>query len=248
MSLVLDVNDLHVSYGPIKALRGVSLRVSEGETVSIVGANGAGKSTLMRALSGILPLASGRATFLDHDIRLTKAHELARLGMLHVPEGRGTLQGMVVEENLRLAWEIRPTDTPFETAAQEVYQRFPRLGERRKQLAGGLSGGEQQMLAIGRALINRPRLLLVDEPSMGLSPLFSKEVFKVLAELRDSGMTILLVEQNVRSALNLAHRAYVLNQGVFLTSGDAAELAKDPAIMASFLGHGKIKQAASSAA
>jgi branched-chain amino acid transport system ATP-binding protein len=155
---------------------------------------------------------------------------------------------MVVEENLRLAWEIRPTDISFEAAAEEVYARFPRLGERRKQLAGGLSGGEQQMLAIGRALINRPRLLLVDEPSMGLSPLFAKEVFKVLAELRDSGMTILLVEQNVRSALDLAHRAYVLNQGVFLTSGDAAELAKDPAIMASFLGHGKIKQAAAPAA
>tara|TARA_R100001143_G_C3357481_1_gene133362 strand:- start:1906 stop:2664 length:759 start_codon:yes stop_codon:yes gene_type:complete len=245
MSRILEVNDLHVSYGPIKALRGISLHVSEGETVSIVGANGAGKSTLMRALSGILPIAAGQATFLEQDIRTVKAHQLARLGMLHVPEGRGTLQGMVVEENLRLAWEIRPTDTSFETAAEEVYARFPRLGERRKQLAGGLSGGEQQMLAIGRALINRPRLLLVDEPSMGLSPLFSKEVFKVLAELRDSGMTILLVEQNVRSALGLAHRAYVLNQGVFLTSGDAAELAKDPAIMASFLGHGKIKQPAS---
>ena len=238
MSRILEVSDLHVSYGPIKALRGVSLSVSEGETVSIVGANGAGKSTLMRALSGILPIASGQAVFLDNDIRTIKAHQLARLGMLHVPEGRGTLQGMVVEENLRLAWEIRPSDRPFEKAVEEVYQRFPRLGERRKQLAGGLSGGEQQMLAIGRALINRPRLLLVDEPSMGLSP------FKVLAELRDSGMTILLVEQNVRSALDLAHRAYVLNQGVFLTSGDAAQLAKDPAIMASFLGHGKIKQAA----
>lgn len=244
MSQILEVSDLHVSYGPIKALRGVDLTVAEGETVSIVGANGAGKSTLMRALSGILPISSGNATFLGNDIRSIKAHQLARMGMLHVPEGRGTLQGMVVEENLRLAWEIRPAETPFEEAVEQVYKRFPRLGERRKQLAGGLSGGEQQMLAIGRALVNPPRLLLVDEPSMGLSPLFSKEVFRVLAELRDSGMTILLVEQNVRSALDLAHRAYVLNQGVFLTSGDAAELARDPAIMASFLGHGKIKEAA----
>lgn len=241
MSNVLEVNDLHVSYGPIKALRGVSLSISEGETVSIVGANGAGKSTLMRALSGILPIASGQAFFLGGQIHHVKPHLLARAGMLHVPEGRGTLHGMSVHENLRLAWEIRPTPVRFEEGLAEVYTYFPRLSERSAQLAGNLSGGEQQMLAIGRALINRPKLLLVDEPSMGLSPLFAKEVFKVLAQLRDSGMTILLVEQNVRSALNLAHRAYVLNQGVFIASGDAAALANDPLVMASYLGHGKIK-------
>jgi branched-chain amino acid transport system ATP-binding protein len=149
---------------------------------------------------------------------------------------------MRVDENLRLAWEIRPSSTPFETAAESVYERFPRLKERRHQLAGNLSGGEQQMLAIARALINRPQLLLVDEPSMGLSPLFTKEVFHVLAELRDSGMTILIVEQNVRSALRLAHLAYVLNQGVFTASGAAAKLADDPAIVAGYLGHGKVKE------
>jgi branched-chain amino acid transport system ATP-binding protein len=238
---LLEVRDLHASYGPIRALRGISLSVAAGETVAIVGANGAGKSTLMRALSGILPIASGEARFLDRDIRLARPHALARAGMLHVPEGRGTLQGMRVEENLRLAWEIRPSATPFENALALVYDRFPRLRERHAQAAGNLSGGEQQMLAIARALINRPQLLLVDEPSMGLSPLFTREVFRVLAELRDSGMTILIVEQNVRSALSLAHRAYVLNQGVFTASGSAAEMAGDPAIVAGYLGHGKVK-------
>ena len=239
MSVVLETSDLHVSYGPIRALRGINLSISQGETVAIVGANGAGKTTLMRALSGVLPIASGSARFLDRDIRTAAAHTLARSGMLHVPEGRGTLQNMRVEENLRLAWEIRPTQTAFEDAIEVVFQRFPRLAERREQLAGNLSGGEQQMLAIGRALINRPTLLLVDEPSMGLSPLFAQEVFRVLAELRDSGMTILLVEQNVRSALSLAHRAYVLSHGVFTASGDAAAMAEDPAVVAGYLGHRK---------
>src|SRR5690606_36508750 len=237
MSVVLETTELHVSYGPIRALRGISLSVEQGETVAIVGANGAGKTTLMHALSGVLPIASGTARFLNQDIRTTAAHTLARSGMLHIPEGRGTLQNMRVEENLRLAWEIRPTQTAFEDAIQVVFERFPRLAERREQLAGNLSGGEQQMLAIGRALINRPTLLLVDEPSMGLSPLFAQEVFQVLAELRDSGMTILLVEQNVRSALSLAHRAYVLSHGAFTASGDAAAIAQDPAVVAGYLGH-----------
>jgi branched-chain amino acid transport system ATP-binding protein len=240
---VLEVTDLYVSYGPIRALRGISLNVAAGETVAIVGANGAGKSTLMRALSGIQPIASGEARCLGQDIRQAQAHMLARSGMLHVPEGRGTLQGMRVEENLRLAWEIRPTSTPFETAVEVVYKRFTRLHERSQQLAGNLSGGEQQMLAIARALINRPQLLLVDEPSMGLSPLLTKEVFRVLEELRDSGMTILIVEQNVRSVLKLAHRAYVLNKGVFSASGVSSLLENDPAIMVGYLGHGKVKDA-----
>lgn len=241
---LLEVRNLHASYGPIRALRGISLSVSEGETVAIIGANGAGKSTLMRALSGILPIASGEARFLNQDIRLAQPHALARAGMLHVPEGRGTLQGMRVEENLRLAWDIRPASTPFATAVEFVYEQFPRLRERCQQLAGNLSGGEQQMLAIARALINRPRLLLVDEPSMGLSPLITSEVFRVLTELRDSGMTILIVEQNVRRALNLAHRALVLSHGEFTASGDAATLAKDPMVMASYLGRAQVKAAA----
>jgi branched-chain amino acid transport system ATP-binding protein len=218
--------------------------VAAGETVAIVGANGAGKTTLMGALSGILPIARGRARFLDQEIGKTPAHRLARRGMLHVPEGRGTLQRMPVIENLRLAWEIRSCPTPFDVAAQQVFTRFPRLLARGDQLAGNLSGGEQQMLAIARAVINPPTLLLLDEPSMGLSPLLRKEVFRIVQELRDAGMTILLVEQNVRSALRVAHRAYVLNQGVFIGEGPAADLMDDPAIMAGYLGHGKIGHAA----
>ena len=236
---ILDVTDLHVAYGAIKALRGVTFSVRQGETVAIVGANGAGKTTLMKALSGVLPIASGRVSFLGSDLGSGgAAHGLARAGMLHVPEGRGTLRYMTVEENLLLAWEIRPTDRPFEEAVRAVFARFPRLLERRSQFAGNLSGGEQQMLSLARAIINRPRLLLVDEPSLGLSPLLTKEVFQVLRELREEGVTTLVVEQNVRSALFLSDRAYVLSQGVFTAEGPASELANDPAIVAGYLGHG----------
>jgi len=234
---VLSVTDLTASYGPIRALRGLSFTVSENETVAIVGANGAGKTTLMRALSGILPIAGGQATFLGHEIRRSTAHALARLGMLHVPEGRGTLQTMTVEENLQLAWEIRPTARTFGDALKVAYDRFPRLRERRLQAAGNLSGGEQQMLAVARALVNRPRLLLLDEPSMGLSPRMTSEVFRSLEELRDEGVAILIVEQNVKRALKLAHRALVLSHGIFAASGSSAELARDPSIVASYLGH-----------
>lgn len=235
--ILLSVNNLHASYGPIRALRGVTFEVRAGETVSIIGANGAGKTSLMRAISGLLPLSKGEARFLDRDIRTSAPHQLARMGMLHVPEGRGTLQTMHVEENLRLAWEIRPTQKPFEESVAEVYARFPRLKERRTQLAGNLSGGEQQMLAVARAIINRPQLLLLDEPSMGLSPLFTSEVFDALRELRDAGVSILLVEQNVRRALALAHRAMVLTHGEFTLEGPASELANDPRVMASYMGH-----------
>lgn len=239
---LLSVRDLHVSYGPIRALRGLDLTVEAGETVAIVGANGAGKTTLMRAISGLLPMAQGSIHFLNHSVAHTPTHALAQAGMLHVPEGRGTLQRMVVDENLRLAWEIRPSPQSFEDALSDVYQRFPRLKERRQQLAGNLSGGEQQMLAIARALMNRPQLLLLDEPSMGLSPRYRQEVFQILADLRDCGLGILLVEQNVRSALRLAHHAHVLTQGVFTASGKAVDLANDPAVLAGYLGHGKLSQ------
>ncbi|MDR7096029.1 ABC transporter ATP-binding protein [Hydrogenophaga laconesensis] len=235
--VLLSVDNLHASYGPIRALRGVSFEVREGETVSVIGANGAGKTSLMRAISGLLPLSEGKASFLGKDIRTSAPHQLARMGMLHVPEGRGTLQTMLVEENLRLAWEIRPTDRPFADAVAEVYSRFPRLQERSTQLAGNLSGGEQQMLAVARAIINRPQLLLLDEPSMGLSPRFTSEVFRALRELRDAGVSILLVEQNVSRALGLAHRAMVLTHGEFTLEGPAADLAHDPRVMASYMGH-----------
>lgn len=234
---LLSVSDLSASYGPIRALRGLSFHIGDRETVAIVGANGAGKTTLMRALSGILPISGGSASFLGYDIRKTPGHQLARHGMLHLPEGRGTLQTMTVEQNIRLAWEIRPTDIDFAAAADKAYQRFPRLYERRIQLAGNLSGGEQQMLAIARALVNRPRLLLLDEPSMGLSPRLTNEVFSSLAELRDDGVAMLVVEQNVSKALHLSHRALVLSHGQFTASGTSHELLKDPTIVASYLGH-----------
>ncbi len=240
-SPLLEIRNLQVAYGAIRALRGVSFAVNAGETVAIVGANGAGKTTLMKALSGILPIAAGEALLRvpagEFHIAAVGAHQLARVGLLHVPEGRGTLRQMTVEENLLLAWEIRPVNQPFDESVNRVFERFPRLKERRAQRAGNLSGGEQQMLSLARAIINRPQILLVDEPSLGLSPLLTREVFKVLAELRDAGVTILIVEQNVRGALALAQRAYVLSQGVFVAEGAAHELANDPAIVAGYLGN-----------
>lgn len=233
---ILSVSNLSAGYGPIRALRGVSLEVREGETVAVVGANGAGKTSLMRAVSGILALTGGSASFDGIQINKSRPHQLARAGMLHVPEGRGTLQTMRVWENLQLAWEIRPTDVPLQDALQEVYARFPRLAERREQLAGNLSGGEQQMLAVARAIINRPRLLLLDEPSMGLSPLITTEVFKALRDIRDAGVSILIVEQNVSRALQLAHRAMVLTHGEITLEGPSQELASDPRVMASYMG------------
>ena len=233
---ILSVRNMSAHYGPIRALHGVSLEVQEGETVAVVGANGAGKTSLMRAVSGILPLSGGSAVFDGLEVGRVRTHELAHRGMLHVPEGRGTLQTMRVKENLQLAWDIRPSALPFEQALQKVYARFPRLGERSEQLAGNLSGGEQQMLAVSRAIINPPRLLLLDEPSMGLSPLYTNEVFKALAEIRDAGMSILIVEQNVSKALQLAHRAMVLSHGEIALEGPARELASDPRIVASYMG------------
>jgi branched-chain amino acid transport system ATP-binding protein len=235
--LLLSVKDLTASYGPIRALRGVSLEVREGEAVAVVGANGAGKTSLMRAISGLLGISSGNASFLGQDVSKTSTHELARLGMLHVPEGRGTLQTLMVKDNLHLAWEIRPSTEPFELALEKVYARFPRLKERADQWAGNLSGGEQQMLSVARAIINRPQLLLIDEPSMGLSPLITKEVFHALAELRDAGVAMLLVEQNVKRALELSHRAMVLTHGEFTLQGLAKDLLVDPRVMASYMGH-----------
>lgn len=234
--VLLSVQNLSASYGPIRALRGVTLEVKEGETLAVVGANGAGKTSLMRTISGILPISSGTATFLGHDISKTPTHQLAQLGMLHVPEGRGTLQTLMVKDNLRLAWEIRPCAESFEQALEKVYRRFPRLKERADQWAGNLSGGEQQMLSVARAIINRPQLLLIDEPSMGLSPLITKEVFHALAELRDAGVAILLVEQNVKRALELSHRGMVLTHGEFTLQGAAQDLLVDPRVMASYMG------------
>jgi branched-chain amino acid transport system ATP-binding protein len=233
---VLETRALSVAYGPIRALSGVTIRIGAGETVAVVGANGAGKTTLMKALSGLLPALSGEILFRGRAIKGMGPHDLARAGLLHVPEGRGTLGTLSVEENLRIAYDVRPTQTNFDKAAATVFARFPRLAERRRQRASSMSGGEQQMLALARALINPPAVLLIDEPSLGLSPLLVKEAFRVLHEFRQRGTTMLVVEQNVRSALRLADRGYVLRQGEVIASGPAAELLADQQLLNRYLG------------
>ena len=235
---LLAVDNLHVAYGPIKALRGVSFHAGEGETVAVLGANGSGKTTLMRAISNMIARQQGSVTIAGGDTKDTPAHALVRNGLLHVPEGRGTIGRLTVRENLRLAYDLRPSAEPFEAALARVFERFPRISERIGQKAGNLSGGEQQMLTLARAIVNRPRLLLVDEPSLGLSPAMVNEAFAVLREFQASGMTVLLVEQNVRKTLRFAHRAYILRQGQIVASGTGAELLHDPAVLSHYLGTG----------
>lgn len=233
---VLETRSLSVAYGPIRALAGVTIQIFSGETVAVVGANGAGKTTLMKALSALLPAQNGEIMFQGRTIKGMGPHDLARAGLLHVPEGRGTLGTLTVQENLRIAYDVRPTRLGFDEAAAVVFARFPRLSERRRQRASSMSGGEQQMLALARAIINPPTVLLVDEPSLGLSPLMVKEAFSVLHEFRERGTTMLVVEQNVRSALRLADRGYVLRQGEVIASGPAAELLADQQLLNRYLG------------
>jgi len=233
---VLAVEALHVAYGPIKAVRGCTLRLDAGETVAVVGANGAGKTTLLRALSNLLPHESGSVRYLGAPTERAGPHELARRGLFHIPEGRGTLGRLEVRENLRIAYDVRPADRSFEAALERVFERFPRLRERHDQLAGTLSGGEQQMLALARALINPPRVLLVDEPSLGLAPALVEEAFAVLGEFHAEGIAILLVEQNVYSALRLAQRGYVLRQGEIVMEGPSAKLLADAEMLKHYLG------------
>jgi len=235
---VLSVNQIEASYGPIKALRGLSFEIFKGETLAIIGANGAGKTSLMRSLSGMLHITSGQAHFLNCDIRKKSTHELAKQGLLHVPEGRGTLQTLTVLDNLRLAWDIQGRGLSFAESVDKVFNLFPRLAERSIQLAGLLSGGEQQMLAIGRALIVQPIVLLLDEPSMGLSPKYTTEVFKVIDMLKKQGMTIVLVEQNAKRALALADRAIVMAHGEFTLQGSAHDISRNPQVIESYLGQG----------
>ncbi|MGE0736408.1 MAG: ABC transporter ATP-binding protein [Alphaproteobacteria bacterium] len=233
---VLAVDRVHVGYGPIKAVRGCTLAVEKGETVAVVGANGAGKTTLMRAISGMLPLQDGTIAFLGKSTAGTECHQLARQGMLHIPEGRGTIPNITVTENLRVAYDVRPTRSGFADAASRVFDRFPRLKERADSKAGNLSGGEQQMLALARAIVNPPQLLLIDEPSLGLSPIMIAQAYAAMRDFQDDGMTILLVEQNVRAALSFAHRGYVLKQGEIVLSGTGAELLADGNLLQHYLG------------
>ena len=231
---MLEIKDLHVNYGAVHALNGISLTVNDGEIVSLIGANGAGKTTTLRTITGLEKAASGTVTFEGHDLTKTTPSKIISLKLAHVPEGRHIFPQMTVEENLEMgAYADRAGMA--ETMAN-VYERFPRLKERRRQLAGTLSGGEQQMLAVGRALMAKPKMILMDEPSMGLSPLLVKEIFKIIQEVNKQGITILLVEQNAKMALSISDRAYVLETGSISIEGNAADLLKDPRVKKAYLG------------
>ena len=233
---LLSIQNLHVAYGSILALHGISVEVHEGEIVTLIGANGAGKSTLLRAISGVVPARSGKITFSGVDLGNVPAHRIVELGVAHVPEGRGIFANLTVLENLKLATWSRKDRQDLRREYQRVFEIFPRLAERQDQLAGTLSGGEQQMLAVGRALMTRGRLLLLDEPSMGLAPVLVREIFQTLREINTMGTTILLVEQNARQALKLAHRGYVLETGRLTVAGSAAELMDNSSVKAAYLG------------
>lgn len=233
---MLKVNEIDVFYGNIHALKGVSLEVNEGEIVTLIGANGAGKSTLLKTLSGLLKPKAGSIDYLHHSIDGKPAQWIVKSGISHVPEGRRVFANMTVEENLELGAYLRKNKVEIRQDMQKVYEIFPILFERRKQLSGTLSGGEQQMLAMGRALMARPKLLLLDEPSMGLAPLMVKTIFKTIKDVNQSGTTILLVEQNANMALSIANRAYVIETGRVVVSGTAAELQASEQIKQAYLG------------
>jgi len=233
---LLSIQDLQVAYGSILALQGISVEVHEGEIVTLIGANGAGKSTLLRAISGVVPVRGGKITFGGIDLGSVPAHRIVEMGVAHVPEGRGIFANLTVLENLKLGTWSRRDRKDLQHEYQRVFDLFPRLRERQDQLAGTLSGGEQQMLAVGRALMTRGRLLLLDEPSMGLAPVLVREIFQTLREINAAGTTILLVEQNARQALKLAHRGYVLETGRLTVAGRADQLMDDPGVKAAYLG------------
>lgn len=233
---MLKVENLNVYYGMIHAIKDISLEVHKGEIVSLVGANGAGKTTTLHAISGLLKPKSGSAVYLEHNLLTTPAHKIVEYGLSHVPEGRRVFSQMSVLENLEMGAYISKDKAKNKKNLDKVFQHFPRLEERKRQLAGTLSGGEQQMLAIGRAMMASPDMLLLDEPSMGLSPLLVKEIFKIIKELNDDGITILLVEQNAKQALSIAHRGYVLETGKIVLSGNAADLLENDAVKKAYLG------------
>lgn len=233
---LLEVNNLEVYYGVICALKGISFEVNEGEIVSLIGANGAGKTTMMQSVVGMIPKKSGSVVFDGHDITKTPCHNIVKLGMTQVPEGRRIFQELTVYENLMMgAYSVRDQQK-FKEDIESIYTRFPRLAERRNQIAGTLSGGEQQMLAMSRALMSHPKLLMLDEPSMGLAPILVDQIFEIIKELNQSGTTILLVEQNASKALEIADRAYVLETGSITLSGTGAELAQSDEVRKAYLG------------
>lgn len=233
---LLEVRGLSVAYGGIKAVKNLDLQLNAGELVSLIGANGAGKTTTLKAICGLLAPQSGDVRYLGQSIRGRGAWSLVSQGLVMVPEGRGIFTRMSIDENLRMGAYLRSDKVGIETDIASVYQRFPRLKERRKQLAGTLSGGEQQMLAMGRALLARPKLLLLDEPSMGLAPIMVDKIFEVVRDVSRQGVTVLLVEQNAHRALEMADRAYVLDSGEVALSGPARELLGNPQVQAAYLG------------
>ncbi|MED3561049.1 ABC transporter ATP-binding protein [Bacillus sp. MUM 116] len=233
---MLKINDINVYYGNIHALKGVSLEINQGEIVTLIGANGAGKSTLLKTISGLLKPKNGEILFEGKPIGGKVAQSIVKMGLSHVPEGRRVFANMSVEENLELGAYLRNDKQGIREDFDKVYQLFPRLHERRKQLSGTLSGGEQQMLAMGRALMARPKLLLLDEPSMGLAPLLVKTIFNIIEEIKKTGTTILLIEQNANMALSIADRAYVIETGKIVASGSAEELTASDQIKSAYLG------------
>jgi branched-chain amino acid transport system ATP-binding protein len=235
MSL-LALSDVKISYGGIQAVKGVSIRVGQGELVTLIGANGAGKTTTLKAISGMLKPHTGLITYDGQEIAGKPSHEIAQMGLALVPEGRGVFPGLTIEENLRMGAYHRRDKDGIAQDIEQAYTRFPRLKERAKQTAGTLSGGEQQMLAISRALMSRPRMLLLDEPSMGLAPIMVQKIFEVVREVAAQGMTILLIEQNAKLALQVSNRAYVMDGGLVSFEGPSADLLHDPRVREAYLG------------
>ena len=233
---MLRVENLAVNYGMINAVRGVNFEVNQGEIVSLIGANGAGKSTILRTISGLIKPASGTLAYEGQNITKTNAQKIVQLGISHVPEGRHVFKGLSVRENLEMGAFLRKDRANIEEDIQAVYDRFPVLGERQKQDASTLSGGEQQMLAMGRALMSKPKLLLLDEPSMGLAPIFIQEIFNIIQQIQAQGTTVLLIEQNAKMALSIASRGYVLETGKIVLSGTGQELLESDAVQKAYLG------------
>ncbi len=233
---MLEVKDIEVYYGVIQAIKGISFEVNEGEVIALIGANGAGKTTTLHTITGLLSPKRGSVLFEGQDITKIPAHKIVSLGMAHVPEGRRVFAELSVYENLKMGAYTRKDKAEIEETLQTVYKRFPRLKERKNQLAGTLSGGEQQMLAMGRALMSRPKIIVMDEPSMGLSPILVNEIFDIIKEVSAGGTTVLLVEQNAKKALSIADRAYVLETGKIVLEGAAKELMNDASIKKAYLG------------
>ena len=232
---ILEVKDLEVYYGVIQAIKGISFEVNQGEIIALIGANGAGKTTTLQTITGLIPSKAGTITYEGHNITKIPGYKLVGMGIAHVPEGRRVFAELSVLQNLKLGAYTRNDKNEMEATLKEIYARFPRLEERKNQMAGTLSGGEQQMLAMGRALMSHPKLIVMDEPSMGLSPLYVNEIFDIIRKINADGVTVLLVEQNAKKALSIANRAYVLETGKIVLSGDAKELMNDDSVKKAYL-------------